>query len=66
MYAHPPPGYRMKRGDYAVVVPGIAKNDPWLENFAGDAIWLEYTGPGRRCTANALFEWTVPAALTSG
>lgn len=56
MYAHPPPGYRMKRGDYAVVVPGVAKNDPWLENFAGDAIWLEYTGPGKRCTAHALFE----------
>ena len=46
----------MKRGDYVVVVPGLAKNDPWLENFAGDAIWLEYTGPGKRCTARSLFE----------
>ena len=46
----------MKRGDYVVVVPGVAKNDPWLENFAGDAIWLEYTGPGKRCTALAIFD----------
>lgn len=59
MHAQPPPAYRMKRGDYAVVIPGVAKNDPWLENFAGDAIWLEYTGPGKRCTAQALFAMDV-------
>ena len=62
LYAGPLPGYRMKRGDYAVVVPGVSKNDPWLQNFAGDAIWLEWL-PGVRCTADALYTMDLARAV---
>ena len=50
------PGLAGHGVNYPEVISGVARKDPSLQNFASDAFYLEYNGPGKRCTALALFD----------
>lgn len=53
LHTNPPPA--MNASSWVLVTPGQAKNDPWLRNFSGEAIWLPYDA-SPRSSARLIYE----------